>query len=148
MNRRAFIKKVFGVAIVAAIVPNTILRAQDVAGNTVKPTVFAKRIAEHFNFKQYFDLIVGSELNGTRSKKSEIIDYALNMVDPERNAYTVMIGDREHDIIGVQETGIDSIGVTWGYGTRMELETAKPTWIVNTPNELLDIIINKSMGNE
>jgi len=109
---------------------------------TSKPTVFAKKIAEHFGIRKYFDLIAGSELDGTRSRKSEVIDHALNAVDPLRKKVPVMIGDREHDIIGARETGIDSIGVTWGYGSRMELETAKATRIVDNPNEMCRVILS------
>jgi len=113
---------------------------------TSKPTVFAERIAEHFDIRHYFELIVGSELDGTRSLKSEIINCALSQVDPERKKRTVMIGDRKHDIIGARETGINSIGVTWGYGLRSELESVKATWIADSPNELLDLIVNEACG--
>jgi len=109
---------------------------------TSKPTVFAEKIAEHFGIRKYFDLIAGSELDGTRSRKSEVIDCALNLVDPLRKKLPVMIGDREHDIIGARETGIDSIGVTWGYGSRMELEAAKAARIVDNPNEMCRIILS------
>jgi len=117
---------------------------------TSKPTVFAKKITEHFGIRKYFDLIAGSELDGTRSRKSEVIDYALNIVDPLRAKLPVMIGDREHDIIGARETGIDSIGVTWGYGSRMELETAMATRIVDNTNEMCRVILswNTALGLE
>ena len=117
---------------------------------TSKPTVFAKKITEHFGIRKYFDLIAGSELDGTRSRKSEVIDCALNLVDPLRKKLPVMIGDREHDIIGARETGIDSIGVTWGYGSRMELEAAKATRIVDNPNEMCRVILswNTALGLE
>jgi len=103
---------------------------------TSKPTVFAEQIAEHFKFKKYFDIIAGSELDGNRSRKSEVIGYVLNSIDAKRNKPTVMIGDRKHDIIGTHEMGIDSIGVTWGYGSRNELEEAKATYIVDSLEEL------------
>ena len=110
---------------------------------TSKPTVFAEQIAVHFRINQYFDLIAGSELDGARSRKSEVIDYALNIIDPERRISPVMIGDREHDIIGANETGIDSIGVTLGYGTRLELERVNATMIAYSPDELLRMILNE-----
>jgi len=110
---------------------------------TSKPTVFAGQIAEHFGFKQYFDFIAGSELNGTRDRKGEVIRYALEMVDSGREKSTVMIGDRKHDIIGARETGIDSIGITWGYGSRAELEEAKPERIADSPQELCRIILEE-----
>lgn len=108
---------------------------------TSKPTVFAQRIAEHFDLLQYFDLVAGSELDGTRSRKGDVIRYALGIVDPGRSKAAVMIGDREHDIVGAYENGMESIGVTWGYGSRAELEAARATWIVESPRALLQTIV-------
>jgi phosphoglycolate phosphatase len=106
---------------------------------TSKPTVYAEKIAENFGFRQYFDAVVGSELDGTRSRKSEVITHALDIVDPNRTMSAVMIGDREHDIFGGRETGIDTIGVTWGYGSRTELENAGARRIVDSLDELVRI---------
>ena len=107
---------------------------------TSKPTFFADKIAEHFNFKRYFDFIAGSELDGARSRKSEVIEYALDIIDPKRKKSPIMIGDRKHDIIGAKETGIESIGVTWGYGSHIELEESNATWIISSPKELYSIV--------
>ena len=105
-----------------------------------KPTVYVDRIAEHFGFRHYFDFVAGSELDGTRSRKSEVIHYALDAVDFDRKKTAVMIGDREHDIVGATETGIDSIGITWGYGSHDELQAAGATWIADSIDELYQII--------
>lgn len=112
---------------------------------TSKPTVYAEKIAEHFGFKKFMGLVAGSELDGTRSRKSEVIEYALSIIDPERKKMPVMIGDREHDIIGAKEIGIASIGVTWGYGSRSELEEAWATKIVASPNELCRLILENNI---
>ncbi|MCL2033071.1 MAG: HAD family hydrolase [Methanomassiliicoccaceae archaeon] len=110
---------------------------------TSKPTVYAERVARHFKIEGYFVLIAGSELDGTRVRKSELIEYALDIIDPERKGSSVMIGDREHDIIGAREAGIDSIGVTWGYGSRRELKEAQATAVVDSPSELCDTILSE-----
>jgi len=112
---------------------------------TSKAAVYAEKIAEHFGFRQYFELVAGSEFDGTRSQKSEVISYALSIVDPGRKKDIVMIGDREHDIIGARETGIDSIGVTWGYGTRAELEDAGAMRIVDSLDELCRLILEEGI---
>jgi phosphoglycolate phosphatase len=52
-----------------------------------------------------------------------------------------MAGDRKYDITGARDNGIASIGVLYGYGTRAELEEAKPTRICARPDELLEIIL-------
>ena len=109
---------------------------------TSKPIAFAEVIIEHFGFSKYFDIIAGCELDGTRSKKNEVIDYALNSLDPKRVKSTVMIGDRKYDIIGAKEAKIDSIGVTWGYGSYKELSGAGAALIVNSPSELGSMLLN------
>jgi len=109
---------------------------------TSKPTVFAKKILEHFDIAEYFTIVVGSEFDGTRDNKCDVITYALEQLDPKREKKTVMIGDREHDIIGAKQTGTHSIGVTYGYGNRKELETAGAKKIVDTVKELQKLLLN------
>lgn len=90
---------------------------------TSKPTVYARRILEHFGLKRHFDFVAGSELDGTRSRKGEVITYALAQMGIAPQA-AVMIGDREHDIIGAKETGLYAVGVLYGYGSQAELDEA------------------------
>ena len=107
---------------------------------TSKPAVFAEKIAVHYNIRQYFDFIAGSELDGTRDRKSEVILHALHNVDPTQSLRRVMIGDRKHDVQGATQTDTDCIGVTWGFGSRQELETAGALYTVDTINQLLDLL--------
>ena len=108
---------------------------------TSKAMAYAQRIAEHFGFAQYFDVIMGSEMDGSRSRKSELIQAVLDELGTDGAQKIIMIGDREHDIIGAKETGIACIGVTWGYGTRQELETAGADSIVDSTDELYRMIL-------
>lgn len=108
---------------------------------TSKPTVFAQTILEHFGLKQYFDVVVGSELDGTRVLKSEVIACAMDEAGVADKSQVVMVGDREHDIIGAKQNGIDSIGVTYGYGSREEHKSAKADMIVASVLELGNILI-------
>lgn len=113
---------------------------------TSKPTNFAIQICDKFELSKYLDLIVGSELDGTRSKKSEVIFEVMNQlkVNPKD---VIMIGDRKHDIIGAKEAGVKSIGVTFGYAKDNELEEAGADFIVDTPKELLDCILKYTNDN-
>jgi len=90
---------------------------------TSKPTVFARKIIDHFALQRYFQNVYGSELDGTRANKAELIAHVL---DCERiaSADAVMIGDREHDIKGALANAVQPIGVLWGYGSRAELVQA------------------------
>ena len=84
---------------------------------TSKPHLFASRIMNHFELSQYFQQVYGSELDGQRSDKTELIAYILQQekISPD-DVY--MIGDRKHDIVGAKKNKVTSIGVTWGYGFR------------------------------
>ncbi|WP_010650296.1 HAD family hydrolase [Oceanobacillus massiliensis] len=108
---------------------------------TSKPTVFAERILQYFKIDSYFELIAGSNLNGTRTSKTDVIKYILGRYKECKPEEFVMIGDREHDILGAKNTGIDSIGVTYGYGSPEELRQSEPTYIVHNVNELLNMLI-------
>lgn len=103
---------------------------------TSKPTIFAEKIAEHYHFIQYFDCIVGSELDGTRTLKAEVIEEALRQLGNPKLSTCVMIGDRKYDMIGAQSNTMDCIGVTYGYGSELELKETNLTQIVHTVEEL------------
>lgn len=107
---------------------------------TSKPEVFAREILRHFSLDKYFYYAAGSNLDGTRTNKDEVIEYALREGGVTDKSTAVMIGDREHDIIGANKNSIDSIGVLFGYGSREELETAGATYIAATIEEINDTV--------
>ncbi|WP_282138706.1 HAD family hydrolase [Rossellomorea aquimaris] len=108
---------------------------------TSKPTVFAEQIVKHFNIDQFFALIAGSNLDGTRTSKTEIIQYILDIYHEYGPGNFIMIGDRKHDIIGAHNTGIDSIGVTYGYGSFEEISQSDPTYIVKDVDGIKDVLV-------
>ena len=107
---------------------------------TSKPEIFANQIAEHFGFDCYFDLIAGSTLDGSRVKKQDVIENALERFGITDRSECVMIGDRLHDIEGAKASGLCSIGVLWGYGSREELEACGADHICQRVDELFDMI--------
>lgn len=111
---------------------------------TSKPTVFSEQILKYFNIDEYFDLVVGSNLDGTRAAKTEIIQYILDQYDEHELKDFIMIGDREHDIIGAHNNGIDSVGVAYGYGTLQELNHSNPTYVVKSVEQLKEILIEEN----
>lgn len=106
---------------------------------TSKPTKFAKAICDKYDLSQYFDLILGSELDGTRSNKDEVIKEVLNRLGCSKEE-TIMVGDRRHDIIGAKKCDIASVGVEFGYAEEGELQKAGADYIVKKPSELLFFI--------
>lgn len=106
---------------------------------TSKPTVYATRILEHFHLAHYFTAIAGSNLDGTRTAKADVIAHARSLLaTPPTRA--VMVGDREHDIIGAQANGLDTIAVLFGYGTLNEITAAQPTQTAATVAELATLL--------
>ncbi|MGI6622205.1 MAG: HAD family hydrolase [Clostridiaceae bacterium] len=108
---------------------------------TSKPQVFAEQILVHFKLDKYFSFIAGSNLDGTRIKKAEVIEYALEGLNITELTKTIMVGDREHDIRGAKTIGIKSIGVLYGYGSKEELVNADADYIVQSVSEIKDIVL-------
>lgn len=107
---------------------------------TSKPEVFAVEILKHFQLDKYFDFIAGATMDETRVKKADVISYALDSCKISDLSSAIMIGDREHDILGAKQIGLDSIGVLFGYGSREELEAAGATYIASNVADILKYI--------
>lgn len=119
-------------------VPQLLKALHDAGKNVVlatsKPEAYAKRILEHFDLTRYFTAAAGANMDGTRTKKAEVIRYAMELCGAESES-TIIIGDREHDILGAKAAGIKSCGVLWGYGSLFELTEAAADYIVRTAEE-------------
>jgi phosphoglycolate phosphatase len=111
---------------------------------TSKPTVHAGTVLDNFGITKYFQYVKGSNLNGTESGKTEIISHIIEKFKLEKDK-TVMIGDRFYDIIGAKENGIDSIGVTFGYGGETELKEAGATYICRDIKDINNLLLR---GNQ
>jgi len=106
---------------------------------TSKPIVFADMILEKYDLMKYFTATFGSELDGTRVKKAEVIGYAHEKLGFDKSQ-AIMVGDRMHDVEGAHEFGIPCIGVTFGYGDRAEHEACGAEFIVDTVAELGELL--------
>ena len=109
---------------------------------TSKPEEYSIKIAEHFGLAKYFDHICGSLMDETRSKKSEVIAYAMqtNGLASDDSSRILMIGDRFHDIEGAKANNIKTCGVLYGYGTRAELEQAGADFIAPDVMSILSFV--------
>lgn len=114
---------------------------------TSKPTEPTLRILEKFDVRKYFDVVVGSNPDGTGSDKKNIISQVLESLKKDhdlteemiQDGQAVMIGDRRYDIEGGKACGLQTIGVLYGYGSREEFEAAGADHIVETPDEILEL---------
>lgn len=117
---------------------------------TSKPEHFANRIAEYFDFAKYFDCICGATTDKLRNTKEEVVAYALNLAGAALNedgkiadqTQVLMIGDRHHDVEGAGALGVRTLGVTYGFGTREELFGCGAIDVVDTPEEVVEYVLN------
>lgn len=107
---------------------------------TSKPEFFSEKILRHFELDTYFDFLAGATLDSSRVKKADVIAHALKSCDITELSTVVMVGDREHDVLGAAHFGMDSIGVLYGYGDREELVAAGATFIAPTVADILNFI--------
>lgn len=125
------------------------LRTSGVRGlmATAKPEYYARIIADHFDFAKYFEFIGGACMDGRRNDKHEVIEYVIETcgVSHEDRERTIMIGDRSNDMIGAGKSGIHSLGVLYGYGSREELEGASAQTLAETPGKVADLILDLNL---
>jgi phosphoglycolate phosphatase len=108
---------------------------------TSKPEVFSRKILEHFDLARYFTCIAGASLDETRTRKDQVIAYALGSCGISAADTPIMVGDREHDILGAQKNGLRSIGVLYGYGSYEELAAVHADYIVETVSALGQLLL-------
>ena len=109
---------------------------------TSKPEKFAVQILEHFGLAGLFHHICGADFEGKRGGKHEVIEYAIGRCgNPDRNDI-VMVGDREHDILGGKKSGLATVGVLYGYGDRAEHEAAGADAIAETVEQLEKLLLD------
>jgi len=106
---------------------------------TAKPLVFAERIVEHFGLRCYFQAVYGSELDGTRTDKVDLIAHVLEKESLATDS-TFMVGDRSHDVVGAKANGVFPVAALWGYGTREELSAAGATVFCERPELLGEVL--------
>lgn len=109
-----------------------------------KPELYVKDILEHFKLAEYFDYIVGSDMEGKRDSKAAVIEEALSRMNVIEKEKVLMIGDRHFDIDGAKIVGIDSVGVYYGFAKEGELEAAGAEYVVNTVNELEQLLMENA----
>ncbi|MDD3339131.1 MAG: HAD hydrolase-like protein [Lachnospiraceae bacterium] len=109
-----------------------------------KPTAFCKKVLEYFSMDHYFKYIVGSEMDGQRVLKKEVVEETIQMLGMDKKRdQIVLVGDRREDVVGARECGIACIGVEYGYGSREELEEEHPVYIAETVSDVAECILSQ-----
>ena len=109
---------------------------------TSKPEKFAVQILEHFGLAQLFHHICGADFEGKRGAKHDVIEYAIGRCGEPDRKRIVMIGDREHDVLGGKQSGLATVGVLYGYGDRAEHEAAGADAIAESVEELCAMLLD------
>lgn len=105
---------------------------------TAKNAGHARKIIEHLPFGHHFEMISGASLDGRISYKSQLIQIAMESMQVDAKD-CVMIGDRHMDIEGAQHHQMSSVGVLWGFGGVEELSQARPSHLIERPEQLLTL---------
>ena len=122
-----------------------------VALATCKPEIYVPTILKHFDIEQYFDVAVGSELEGgKRRHKDDVIEEVLRQIMKKLDinesdivsvkADSIMIGDRKDDVLGAKAAGIESIGLRYGFAEKDELENAGADYILENASDILPFL--------
>ena len=105
---------------------------------TSKPEHMSVDILQHFHMDQYFEYICGALTDGLRDKKSAVIAHLMQTVGSCENI--VMVGDTVFDVLGAAEHKIPTIGVSWGYGIKEDLQNAGAIAVADTAEELYSLL--------
>ena len=106
---------------------------------TSKPVIYAQRIVQHFGLDQWLEAVHGSEMDGRRTDKIELLRYIM-MQHQICAAECIMVGDREFDMTAARYHGMGAIGALWGYGSAIELLEAGAETLVASPAELMELL--------
>lgn len=109
---------------------------------TSKPEEYSKRIIDHFGLTKYFDSVCGSAMDESRASKDQVIAYAIRQNDITDTSKILMIGDREHDVIGAKKNNLKSCGVLYGYGSLEELKKSGADYIASDVCELKKLLLS------
>lgn len=112
---------------------------------TAKPERTALRIIEYFGLTARFEAIVGATYTPERRAKAQVITHTLGLLGipvtyPHMADEVIMVGDRDHDVLGALQNGMPCIGVAWGYGSPEELLTSGAVAMAETPRGVVRLV--------
>lgn len=109
-----------------------------------KPVEFLEMVIPHLGLSEYFDVIIGPEMNNHNSSKERLVKRALECLQLEASKDIAMVGDRHFDMEAAVKTGVTGVGITYGYGTKEELQIAGADAIVESTSELKKYLLTKA----
>lgn len=108
---------------------------------TSKPIKFTSIMTAGLDLNKYFDYVGGASCDASKESKADVIELVLEKLGVSDRSKVLMLGDRKYDIIGARAAGVDVAGVLWGYGSREELESYEPDYILSTPSDVAKLAL-------
>ena len=127
---------------IAAMLQQLQAQGKILAVASSKPTVFVQQILEKFELAPYFTVIEGSNMDGSRVDKKEVIAAVLQQLGNPPADQLLMIGDRKFDVIGAREMGFACVGVRFGFAAPGELEDSGAIYVAETVQELQEYLLS------
>lgn len=104
---------------------------------TSKPVKFADQLMRHFKLDEYFEFTAGALMDGNRTDKKEVIQFALDHIPTFDKSEILMLGDREFDIDGGKHHELKTAWAEWGYGEKELVLKSQPDFIIKKPLDLI-----------
>jgi len=104
---------------------------------TSKPVGFANQLLDYFGLDKYFSFTAGALMDGKRTDKKDVIQFALDNIPSFEKENILMIGDREFDILGGKHHGLQTAWAKWGFGTEAEILPLKPDYIYSSASKMI-----------
>lgn len=107
---------------------------------TSKNERLARDVVKLLDIGRYLDAVCGSRDDGSRKEKPDLIPYALHTLGDIPRERAVMVGDTCFDCLGAVATGVDFIGVLYGYGKQDAMIGAGAKTFAASPREILSFL--------
>jgi len=107
-----------------------------------KVTANAERILQVLALRSYFDIMIESSPEDMLSDKADALETILEEGNIDANS-TAMVGDYAHEVLAGKRNGVFTIGVTYGYGTTLELKRSGADQICDSPAGVTEFVRGK-----
>ncbi len=103
---------------------------------TSKRVDFAEQILTMFGLQELFSFLNGGEIGVHKWQQLKQL-----REDKTIHANSIMIGDRDVDLIAAHKNQLPSAAVLWGYGSMTELKKENPDYIFKQPQQLVELMV-------
>ena len=97
---------------------------------------------EYFGIIDFIEFIDGQDDFQTRGTKTVLVRETMDMMDVREPERTLMVGDKITDIVAGRDNGCDTALVTYGYGNEHDYNESHPTWMIDSPYDLVDLVFS------